>query len=79
MQSWKREVMKMFKAECEKIVKYDLQVSEDIIKFCQWVLADAQDETLPDTYDIIDFLDVIANKAPQYFVGDNEINIKYEK
>ena len=69
----------MFKAECEKIVKYDLQVSEDIVKFCQWALAEEQDETLSDTYDIVDFLDAIANMAPNYTVPNGEINIEYEK
>ena len=68
----------MFRAECEKTVKYDLQVSEDIVKFCRWVLAEEQDETLSDSYDIVDFLDAIVNKAKHYEVRNGEINIEYE-
>lgn len=66
----------MFKAECEKIVKYDLQISEDIIKFCQWVLE--EDEVLDDIYSAMDLLDCIANKAHHYEAPNGEINIEYE-
>ena len=68
----------MFKAECDKIVKYDLQVSEDIVKFCQWIFNDEQNETFDDFYAIEDFLDAIANKAPSLAIRNGEMNIEYK-
>lgn len=69
----------MFKAECKKVVEYNLQVSDDIVKFCQWVYADEQDDAFNDAYTIADFLGDIANKAPHFAIRDNEINIEYYK
>ena len=79
MQSWQREVMKMFKVKSEKVVKYDLQISEDLVEFLQWMFHDEQDDTFKDAYTIVDFLGDVANKAPHFAIRNNEINITYYK
>lgn len=66
----------MFNAECERIIQYDLKVSEDIVKFCQWVLD--EDEVFDEIYDIMGLLETIANKNCYDSIRGNEINIEYE-
>lgn len=65
----------MFKAECKKTIQYNLKVSEDIVKFCQWITD--EDEVLDEIYDIMDLLDAIANKVRCLPIRDDEINIEY--
>lgn len=66
----------MFNAECKKTIQYDLKVSEDIVKFCQWVIE--EDEVLDEIYDVMDLLDAIANKVFCLPIRDDKINIEYE-
>lgn len=69
----------MFEVKSEKVVKYNLQISEDFIEFCQWILDSEQDDIFNDSYTIVDFLEDIANKAPHFEFRNSEINIKYYK
>ena len=69
----------MFKAECKRIVEYDLKVSKDIVSFCQWILDEDQGDTFCNEYTIEELIDAIANRAPSVGIVGDEINIEYEK
>lgn len=66
----------MFNAEYKKTIQYNLNVSEDIVKFCQWMIN--EDEVLDEVYDVMDLVDAIANKVRCLSIRNDEINIEYE-
>lgn len=68
----------MFKAECKRVVEYNLKVSKDIVSFCQWILDADQGDTFYNEYTIEELIDAIANRAPSVAITDDEINIEYE-
>lgn len=69
----------MFKAKCNKVIEYNLEISEDIVKFCQWIVDIEQDDAFGDSYTTVAFLDDIANKAPLFAIRNSKINIEYYK
>lgn len=69
----------MFKEKCEMVANYDLEISKDIVKFCQWLLDDEQSRTLYNDNVIVELIDIIANKGRYMEVDHDEINIEYEE